>query len=138
MFALPLGAMAIAAPEQDRVAVALEELRAQPWVASRLAHEATLPSIAAQFSPWPENLHPTLLKALHTQGLSQAYSHQAESIRTALAGDDVVVVTPTASGKSLCYTLPVLDAWLRDPASRSLWLFPTKALAQDQLATLND
>jgi len=126
----------LTASPPDRVASLLDELRATPLVSSRLVHEELLPAVPAAFRPWPSSLHPTLRKALADTGLAQAYSHQFEAIEAALAGRDVTVVTPTASGKSLCFVLPVLDAWLRDPSARSLWLFPTKALAQDQLAAL--
>ena len=78
------------------------------------------------------------MAALRARGLDRAYSHQAEAIEAALDGRDVTLVTPTASGKTLGFVVPVLDSWLRDPDSRSLWLFPTKALAQDQLAGLRD
>ena len=66
------------------------------------------------------------------------YSHQAEAIEAVHAGEDVVVVTPTASGKSLCYTLPVLQALAEDPSARALFLFPTKALGQDQVAEFGE
>ncbi|MBP6716552.1 MAG: DEAD/DEAH box helicase, partial [Acidobacteria bacterium] len=71
------------------------------------------------------------------RGIDQLYSHQAEAVDHAMHGRNVVIVTPTASGKTLCYNVPVLDAILKDPASRALYLFPTKALAQDQLAELH-
>jgi DEAD/DEAH box helicase domain-containing protein len=74
--------------------------------------------------------------ALEARGIQQLYTHQAESIEHALAGRNVVITTPTASGKTLCYNAPVLNAILQDPSSRGLYLFPTKALSQDQLAEL--
>jgi DEAD/DEAH box helicase domain-containing protein len=77
-----------------------------------------------------------LRQALKSRGIARLYTHQAESIDHALAGQDVVVITPTASGKTLCYNAPVLHSILQDPSSRALYLFPTKALAQDQLAEL--
>ncbi len=95
-----------------------------------------LPAVPAQFAPFPEALDPRLRRALASRGISQAYTHQAEAIEHALAGRHTVVVTPTASGKTLCYNAPVLHAILQDPAARALYLFPTKALAQDQLAEL--
>ncbi|MEZ4580694.1 MAG: DEAD/DEAH box helicase [Caldilineaceae bacterium] len=79
----------------------------------------------------------TAAARLWRRGITRLYSHQADAIGAALAGQDVVVVTPTASGKTLCYNGPVLNSLLRDPAGRALYLFPTKALAQDQLAELN-
>ena len=92
--------------------------------------------MAAQYAPFPEALDPRLRAALESRGLSQLYTHQAEAIDHALAGRHVVVITPTASGKTLCYNAPVLHSILQDPSSRALYLFPTKALAQDQLAEL--
>ncbi len=95
-----------------------------------------LPARPAQYADLPRALHPHLGQALAARGIHRLYSHQAEAIEHTLSGRHVAVVTPTASGKTLCYNLPVLDAVLRDPAARALYLFPTKALAQDQLAEL--
>ena len=95
-----------------------------------------LPAVAAQLAPFPAALDPRLTAALVSRGVEQLYTHQAEAIDHALAGRHTVVITPTASGKTLCYNAPVLDAILKDPSSRALYLFPTKALAQDQLAEL--
>src|SRR5712675_2142529 len=95
-----------------------------------------LPAVAAQHAPFPVGLDARLTAALASRGISQLYTHQAEVIDHALAGRHVVVITPTASGKTLCYNAPVLNAILQDHSSRALYLFPTKALAQDQLAEL--
>jgi len=95
-----------------------------------------LEAIGARYATFPEALDPRLTKALASRGVEQLYTHQAEAIEHALAGRHVVVITPTASGKTLCYNAPVLNAILEDPSSRALYLFPTKALAQDQLAEL--
>jgi DEAD/DEAH box helicase domain-containing protein len=95
-----------------------------------------LPAVPAQYAPFPEALDPRLRAALAVRGISALYTHQALAIDHALAHRHVVVITPTASGKTLCYNAPVLDAILQDPSSRALYLFPTKALAQDQLAEL--
>ena len=97
-----------------------------------------LPAMAGEFAPFPEGLDPRVERALASRGTTQLYSHQSEAITHVLEGRNVVVVTPTASGKTLCYNAPVLDAILRDGATRALYLFPTKALAQDQLAELHD
>jgi DEAD/DEAH box helicase domain-containing protein len=91
----------------------------------------------ARFAEWPEGLDPRLVEALAHRGVAKPYTHQAEAISRALAGENVVVVTPTASGKTLCYNAPVLNAVLKDPSARALYLFPTKALAQDQLDELH-
>jgi DEAD/DEAH box helicase domain-containing protein len=72
------------------------------------------------------------------RGIEQVYTHQAAAVSHTLAGRNVVITTPTASGKTLCYNAPVLSAILKDPSARALYLFPTKALAQDQLAELHD
>ena len=96
-----------------------------------------LPAVAARFAPFPEAMDPRLRRAMEARGLEQLYSHQAEAIDHALGGRNVVVVTPTASGKTLCYNAPVLQSILTDPSTRALYLFPTKALAQDQLAELH-
>jgi DEAD/DEAH box helicase domain-containing protein len=95
-----------------------------------------LAAVPAQFAAFPEGIDPRLTEALTARGVRQLYTHQAQAIGHALAGRHVVVTTPTASGKTLCYNAPVLNAILQDPASRALYLFPTKALAQDQLAEL--
>jgi DEAD/DEAH box helicase domain-containing protein len=96
-----------------------------------------LPPVPAQFAPFPDALDARLTQALASRGIEQLYTHQAEAIGHALAGRNVVVITPTASGKTLCYNAPVLHSILQDPSSRALYLFPTKALAQDQLAELH-
>ena len=96
-----------------------------------------LPAVEAEYAPFPEQLDDRLRRALHARGIDQLYTHQAAAIDHALAGRNVVVVTPTASGKTLCYNAPVLGSILQDHSSRALYLFPTKALAQDQLAELH-
>ena len=95
-----------------------------------------MPAVPAEFAPFPEALDPRLKNALASRGIPQLYTHQAEAIGHALAGRNAVVITPTASGKTLCYNAPILHSILQDPSSRALYLFPTKALAQDQLAEL--
>src|SRR5215471_15511609 len=96
-----------------------------------------LPAVAASYAPFPEQTDPRLRAALAARGIEQLYTHQAEAFEQVLAGRNVVTITPTASGKTLCYNAPVLDAILKDPSTRALYLFPTKALAQDQLAELH-
>jgi DEAD/DEAH box helicase domain-containing protein len=95
-----------------------------------------LPPVQAEYAPFPDGLDARLRTALTSRGISALYAHQAEAVAHALAGRNVVVTTPTASGKTLCYNAPVIDAILTDSSSRALYLFPTKALAQDQLAEL--
>jgi DEAD/DEAH box helicase domain-containing protein len=106
-----------------------------------VAHRVA-PATPAVFAPLPEGLHPALVPALESRGIGQLYSHQRlayDQVTGASGGDasrNTVVVTPTASGKTLCYNLPVLDALLKDPGARALYLFPTKALSRDQAAEL--
>jgi DEAD/DEAH box helicase domain-containing protein len=97
-----------------------------------------LPARAASYAPFPDILDDRVCRALRTRGIEQLYTHQASAIGHAVAGRNVVVTTPTASGKTLCYNAPVLSTILRDPSARALYLFPTKALAQDQLAELHE
>ena len=96
------------------------------------------PAREAQWADFPSWIHQDLRGAYHAKGIRQLYTHQAHAAEAIHAGKNVVVVTPTASGKTLCYNLPVLDAILADSDTRALYLFPTKALAQDQLAELYD
>jgi DEAD/DEAH box helicase domain-containing protein len=97
-----------------------------------------IPARAAEFRPMPEWVRPELATAYAAKGIEQLYSHQAAAAELAHAGKNFVVVTPTASGKTLCYNMPVLNAVLENRDTRALYLFPTKALAQDQLAELHD
>ena len=91
---------------------------------------------AAVFAPFPESLPEPVRQALIERGIQQLYSHQAQAFEHTAQGRNVVVVTPTASGKTLCYNLPVLVKLMQDSSARALYLFPTKALAEDQLAEL--
>jgi DEAD/DEAH box helicase domain-containing protein len=94
------------------------------------------PARPAVTVPFPTSLDPRLVEALRARGISQLYSHQARAWELVEGGRHVVIVTPTASGKTLCYNLPILQTLLREPDARVLYVFPTKALAQDQLAEL--
>ena len=96
------------------------------------------PAKPGVFADFPEALAAPLKQSLVSRGIRQLYSHQAEAFTHAAADRNVVVVTPTASGKTLCYNLPVLERLLADPGARALYLFPTKALAEDQLAAFNE
>ena len=98
----------------------------------------SLPARSAVHAPFPPALDERLVRALRARGIEQMYSHQTVAIEHALAGRNAVVTTPTASGKTLCYNAPVVHSILRDPSARALYLFPTKALAQDQLAELHE
>src|SRR5436305_2204489 len=91
------------------------------------------PDRPAEYVDIPQSVHPKLREGLERRNIPKLYSHQAAAFELAQSGKNVVVVTPTASGKTLCYNLPVLDLLLRDPESRAIYLYPTKALAEDQL-----
>ncbi|MGC1766826.1 MAG: DEAD/DEAH box helicase, partial [Candidatus Acidiferrales bacterium] len=97
-----------------------------------------VPAREAQLRPMPAWVRPELAAAYRAKGIEKLYSHQAAAAGLARECKNLVVVTPTASGKTLCYNLPVLNAILENTDTRALYLFPTKALAQDQLAELND
>lgn len=96
-----------------------------------------LPAADARYENFPSGIDPRLQAALRGRGIERLYTHQALAVEHALAGRNVVITTPTASGKTLCYNVPVMNAILADRACRAMYLFPTKALAQDQLAELD-
>ena len=116
----------------DAIASLLTDSHVEPLIA---AHRILEP-LAPRHAPWPDGIDPRLVVALRGRGVEALYTHQASAFGAARAGRNVCVVTPTASGKTLCYNLPVLDAIARDPTARALYLFPTKALAADQLVEL--
>jgi len=118
--------------------VVLERLLDEPSLARGVVHHEVIPARSAQFGDWPAWLDERILAGLHSRGLERPYSHQAEAMEAVHRGEDIVVVTPTASGKTLCYVLPVLQALADDPAARALFLFPTKALGQDQVAEFSE
>lgn len=101
--------------------------------ATRIIARREIPPRPARFGDLPQGLDPRLQEALRARGIERLYSHQAEFARRALEGENLVITTGTASGKTLAYLLPVLQALLEDPACRALFLYPTKALSQDQL-----
>jgi DEAD/DEAH box helicase domain-containing protein len=114
--------------------VVLERLLEEPSLARAVTHHAHLPPREAVTAPFPTWLDRRIVQGLEERGITSLYSHQAEAVEAVHAGEDIVVVTPTASGKTLCYALPVLQALAEDPSARALFLFPTKALGQDQVA----
>jgi len=114
----------------------LETWRANPQRRRNIVHWHTQEAVDAEYAPLPAGLDPRLVAALDKQGFARLYSHQAAAFESITAGHHTCIVTPTASGKTLCYTLPVLNAILEDDGARALYLFPTKALAQDQAAVL--
>ena len=104
------------------------------YVKPCLAADEMLASAEAHVVPFPASLHPSLARALRAQGIETLYEHQARAFELASGGDPVAIATPTASGKSLCFHLPVLQALQADPDGRAIYLYPTKALARDQEA----
>ena len=123
-------------------AVSLETVVTQFQVAHREPDSAVRaihhqPASEGVFSDIPATTDPRLREALEKRGITRLYSHQAEAFQQIEAGRHVVIVTPTASGKTLCYNAPVLNLLLRDPGARAMYLFPTKALAEDQLQELH-
>ncbi|RMH62866.1 MAG: DEAD/DEAH box helicase [Calditrichaeota bacterium] len=105
---------------------------------SRVQKWMTIPGKEAHYVPFPSTLEPALIEAFRKKGINGLYSHQAATFDIAQKGENVVVVTPTASGKTLAYNLPVFNRLYREPETRALYLFPTKALAQDQLKEVED
>ncbi|MGG3891504.1 DEAD/DEAH box helicase [Metabacillus fastidiosus] len=104
----------------------------------QIIHWQTMEAREAKTVPLPEIIDTRLKEALGKRGIHALYTHQHEAFELAGAGENFVAVTPTASGKTLCYNLPVLQQILKDEQSRALYLFPTKALAQDQKSELNE
>ena len=116
----------------------LEKLQTEPSFSKNVAHYRTIEGKQATYAKFPPVLHPSIIKALGAKGIDKLYSHQREAFELAYGGESFTAVTPTASGKSLCYHLPVLQSILEDDSSRAIYLFPTKALAQDQLSDLHE
>ncbi len=114
-----------------------DHMRRSPLFGRRVTHWEDVPARQAQLAPFPAWVDPRLQAVMRQRGVESLYTHQREAVDAVHRGEHVVVVTPTASGKTLCYNLPVLNTILEDPEARALYLFPTKALAQDQLANLH-
>ncbi len=114
----------------------IEKLKNNPAFMKNVTSWQVVPERKARYGEFPENLDPRVKQTLHERGIDRPYIHQSCAIAAALSGQDFVVVTPTASGKTLCYNVPVLDSILKDESARALYLFPTKALSSDQVAEL--
>ena len=114
----------------------LHKIESNPRFMSNVTFRHTIPAQPGIYEPVPEFVPDALRDLLQRKGIEQLYSHQAQAVRAVQEGKDIVVVTPTASGKTLCYNLPVIKTLLEDEEARALYLFPTKALAQDQVAEL--
>jgi len=114
----------------------LENLKAMLWYSGQIVHVEQIPPRESRLGELGPPLSESLNASLEEQGIHSLYSHQVEAITACRMGHNIAVSTAAASGKSLCYNIPVLESLLRDPTSRALYLFPTKALAQDQLRSL--
>ncbi|MDR1901693.1 MAG: DEAD/DEAH box helicase [Treponema sp.] len=119
-------------------AAALDAILKSPEFAPHIAEVRVLPAAEGNFSPFPPDVDMRITGALRRAGIERIYTHQAEVWAALRQGRNVAVVTPTASGKTLCYNLPVMQSVLEDEKARALYLFPTKALSHDQQAELNE
>ncbi len=115
----------------------IEKIRSTPEIHDNIVSWRTLKRSEGAYADFPESIDPRLIEAFRMRGIERLYSHQRSAVDTVLAGKDLVIVTPTASGKTLCYNLPVLNAILTTDKAKALYLFPTKALSQDQVAELH-
>jgi DEAD/DEAH box helicase domain-containing protein len=116
----------------------LNHLKALPGYDGQIVHNEHLAARRADYGELDEPLAPELQHCLDEHGLSRLYSHQAQAVNAARAGKNVIIATSSASGKTLCYNIVVMQSILSEPGGRAIYLFPTKALAQDQLGTLHD
>lgn len=116
----------------------IAHLRGMPNHQGQIVHEEHLPERPARHAPLDRPLPQKIAKALQTLGMDRFYTHQAEAINAVREGGNVIVATSTASGKTLCYNLPVLEAIVANWRTKAIYLFPTKALAQDQLRSLHE
>ena len=127
-------------PASNRTPVSIarivEDLKRLRGFQECITHVERFPAREAQWASFPAGIDPLIRQVYARKGIEKLYSHQTEAIEKVLAGRNVVIVTPTASGKTLCYNIPVLNSILANPDTRAMYLFPTKALAQDQMEEL--
>ncbi len=116
----------------------LEKIKSHPSYRGQIVHTENLPRLEPLYGEPCQGTHPLIVKALQQRGINRLYSHQVEAVQQVRRGNSIVVVTPTASGKSMCYNIPVLDSLLKNEKQTALYLFPTKSLSQDQLNTLGE
>lgn len=120
------------------VSAFVEELKKNRNLGANIVHHRAIASRPAEYTPIPQSLHPSLVERLRQKGLDSLYSHQSEAIESAIAGKNVIVATPTASGKTLCYAAPVVHELLTDKEATAIFLFPLKALARDQIESFRE
>lgn len=116
----------------------LDFIQSHPDLAPHIEYVHHIPATEGEYDDFPADIDSRIIHSVKARGILQLYSHQRKCWRLIREGKHVVVVTPAASGKTLCYNMPVLQSILTEPGSRALYLFPTKALSQDQVAELND
>lgn len=110
--------------------VFIQRVKGLDFFRGQVQHVEALPVRPAKLAAVPGGLHPAVREALEAEGIGQLYSHQAEAIGKVRQGRHVVVVTGTASGKTLCYNIPIVEAAIADPSATAMFLYPTKALAR--------
>ncbi len=115
----------------------LDQFKTDRYIRACISHWEVIAPREATWAEFPEGIDTRIKAVLEKRGVRRLYSHQASAIEKISSGKNVVIVTPTASGKTLCYNLPVVNRILEKPESRALYLFPTKALSQDQVAELH-
>ncbi|HOT69649.1 MAG TPA: DEAD/DEAH box helicase [Candidatus Saccharicenans sp.] len=123
--------------KEQKLLVAIDKIKRLAASSNSITALKYLPAQGPILEDYPPEVSPELVAGLKKKGFHYLYSHQKKAWDKVQAGKNVVIVTPTASGKTLCYNLPVLDRIIKEPSSRAIYLFPTKALSQDQLAELD-
>ncbi|MFO7947469.1 MAG: DEAD/DEAH box helicase, partial [Armatimonadota bacterium] len=116
----------------------IQRIQSHDRFQDQIVHVQRLPARPAKYGELQEGLHPPVQEALNAKGIDRLYSHQAQAIEEIREGRNVVIVTSTASGKTLCYNIPVMETLAEDSMATALFMYPTKALAQDQLRGLGD
>ena len=116
----------------------IEQIQTDEQYSNNIVNWHTIPEREAQTVPFPDSIDSRLKEALQKRGIKELYTHQGQAYEITRKRENFVAVTPTASGKTLCYNLPVLQQIIEDSSSRALYIFPTKALAQDQKSELNE
>ncbi|KEF37054.1 helicase family protein with metal-binding cysteine cluster [Schinkia azotoformans MEV2011] len=116
----------------------IEHIQTDEQYSNNIVNWHTIPERESQTVPFPDSIDSRLKQALQNRGIKELYTHQGQAYEITRKSENFVAVTPTASGKTLCYNLPVLQQIIDDPSSRALYIFPTKALAQDQKSELNE
>lgn len=116
----------------------IKDLKSHEDFGKQIVHHEIIPSKTPVYEGPSPPIHPKLQEALKTRGINQLYKHQTRAITKVRAGKNVLIATPTASGKTLAYNIPVLESILERPQSRAFYIFPIKALEQDQLKAVKE